>query len=128
EVAQIYASLPAGLNEPPQRLVGWNKVMLQPGQSRQISVTIPARRFATWNADAHAWQVNPGRYTLTAAGSSHDPNAQQQALDLTATQPLERRLTVCPRVSPCSLSGTRLRYRPDGARAVERVSPSRSRG
>ena len=88
EVAQIYASLPAILHEPPQRLVGWKKVMLQPGQAQQISVVIPAQRFATWNTDAHAWQVNPGSYILTAAGSSRDPNAQKQALDLTAMQPL----------------------------------------
>nr|WP_241025689.1 fibronectin type III-like domain-contianing protein [Burkholderia sp. Tr-20390] len=79
--------MPASLNEPPQCLVGWNKVMLQPGQSRRISVTIRARRFATWNADTHAWQVNPGHYTLTAAGSSRAPKAQQQTLDRTATQP-----------------------------------------
>ncbi len=76
EVAQIYASLPAGLGEPSQRLVGWTKVMLQLGQARQISVAVPARRFVTCNSDAHAWQVNPGSYTLTAARSSHAPNAQ----------------------------------------------------
>ncbi|WP_373688367.1 fibronectin type III-like domain-contianing protein, partial [Burkholderia pseudomallei] len=34
EVAQIYAALPAGLGEPPRRLVGRAKVALQPGQAQ----------------------------------------------------------------------------------------------
>ncbi|MEX3981192.1 beta-glucosidase [Paraburkholderia sp. EG287A] len=75
EVAQVYATLPPGLGEPPQRLVGWTKVALRPGQSQQVSVVIPARRLATWNVTKHAWQVHGGSYEIRAASSSRDTNA-----------------------------------------------------
>lgn len=58
EVAQVYAVLPAGLGEPPRRLVGRAKVALQPGQAQRVAVTIAAKRFATWGAGAHAWRLN----------------------------------------------------------------------
>ncbi|WP_246088913.1 beta-glucosidase family protein [Paraburkholderia guartelaensis] len=75
EVAQVYATLPPGLGEPPQRLVGWAKVALRPGQSQQVSVVIPARRLATWNVTTHSWQVHGGSYVIRAASSSRDTNA-----------------------------------------------------
>lgn len=82
EVAQVYAMLPTGLGEPPQRLVGWAKVVLAPGQARQIIVSIPAERLATWNTGKHAWQINPGKYVLRVGGSSRDSSALMQDIVL----------------------------------------------
>lgn len=82
EIAQVYATLPPGLGEPPQRLVGWAKVWLAPGQSKLVSVAIPAQRFATWDVSRHAWKVNEGSYKITAASSSRDPNALAQRVAL----------------------------------------------
>jgi len=84
EVAQIYATLPTGLGEPPQRLVGWQKVTLAAGQSQQISVTIPSQRFAIWNVTQHMWNVRAGTYKLSAGTSSRDPNALTSSVTLTA--------------------------------------------
>ncbi|MBV9746953.1 MAG: glycoside hydrolase family 3 C-terminal domain-containing protein, partial [Acidobacteriia bacterium] len=36
EIAQVYASLPATAQEPPKRLVAWEKVSLAPGELKQI--------------------------------------------------------------------------------------------
>ncbi|KVN11097.1 MULTISPECIES: glycoside hydrolase family 3 protein [unclassified Burkholderia] len=86
EAAQVYAALPAGLGEPPQRLVGWAKVALQPGQAQRVAVTIPAKRFATWDAGAHAWRLNAGSYRLSVAASSRDPNALSQPVSLSGAR------------------------------------------
>ncbi|WP_437836496.1 beta-glucosidase [Sorangium sp. So ce1153] len=75
ETAQVYATLPTGLGEPPQRLVDWKKVWLAPGESRMLSFVVPAQRLATWNVTTHAWKVNAGRYRFMAASSSRDPHA-----------------------------------------------------
>ncbi|WP_408600860.1 beta-glucosidase family protein [Paraburkholderia heleia] len=75
EVAQVYATLPPGLGEPPQRLVGWTKVALRPAQSQQVNIVIPARRLAIWNVTTHSWQVHGGSYEIRAASSSRDTNA-----------------------------------------------------
>ena len=40
EASQVYLTLPAEANEPSKRLVGFQKVELQPGESEQVSVTI----------------------------------------------------------------------------------------
>ena len=84
EVAQVYARLPEGLGEPPKRLVGWEKVVLGAGETRQLSITIPSQRFATWDIDRHAWKVNAGSYTLLAAGSSSEAGALASKVSLNA--------------------------------------------
>ena len=40
EVAQVYLGLPASLNEPPRRLVGWQKALLQPGASQAVTIEV----------------------------------------------------------------------------------------
>jgi len=82
EVAQVYATLPPGLGEPPKRLVGWARVDLRPGQSQQVNVVIPARRLATWNVATHAWQVHSGSYEIRAASSSRDTNALSERVSI----------------------------------------------
>jgi beta-glucosidase len=82
EVAQVYAALPPGLGEPPRRLVGWTKVLLQPGQAQLVKVFVPAQRLATWNVNRHFWQLDGGSYGITAAASSRDQNALSQRLSL----------------------------------------------
>ena len=84
QTVQIYAALPASLGEPPKRLVGWTKVVLQPGEARTVSVAVPAQRFAVWDANAHAWRIAAGSYGLSAAASSRDPQAQSTTVTLAA--------------------------------------------
>lgn len=75
EIAEVYASLPTGLGEPPKRLVGWQKVALQAGQSQQVSVSVAPKLLSTWDATNHVWKLNNGAYQLIAGASSRDPNA-----------------------------------------------------
>jgi len=82
EAAQVYAKLPSGLGEPPQRLVGWQKVSLQPGQSQQVSVSVPAKLLSTWDAANHKWKLNAGAYGLVAGASSRDANALTTSVSL----------------------------------------------
>src|SRR5205085_11913271 len=36
EIAEIYVAFPASADEPAKRLIGWNKVQLAPGESKQV--------------------------------------------------------------------------------------------
>jgi beta-glucosidase len=74
EVAQVYIAFPsiAEGDEPPLRLVGFQKVMLAPGQSKQITLSLDARSFSYWSVADHAWKVQPGAYTIEAGSSSAD--------------------------------------------------------
>jgi beta-glucosidase len=82
EIAEIYASLPEGSGEPPKRLIGWSKVALAPGESKEVSVTIDPKYLSIFDVDANAWKLLPGSYTILVGGSS-------KALDL--SQKLELR-------------------------------------
>lgn len=74
EVAQLYAALPAGVPgnpQPPKRLVGWKKVHLQPGQSEEVSITVPVKYLSTWDAAVNKrWVLNPGSYRFSVSASS----------------------------------------------------------
>jgi len=81
EVAQVYAQLPVSSGEPPQRLVAWQKLMLQPGQRKQINMVISRQRLAIWNVEQHQWQLPAGHYGLTVGDSSRDPDALRTGVD-----------------------------------------------
>ena len=70
EIAEVYSTMPAAAQEPPKRLVGWTKVMLEPGESKQVTVAIPRERFNIWDESSHGWKIEPGEYTLMAGPSS----------------------------------------------------------
>ena len=72
ETAEVYAGLPEAAGEPPKRLVGWNKVSLQPGESRQIDISIDPRYLSIFDEQADTWKLVPGEYTFLVGGSSQD--------------------------------------------------------
>jgi len=72
EVAEVYASLPAAASEPPKRLVGWSKVKLNPGESKQITVEVDPKYLSIFNVQQNGWQLLPGEYSFMVGGSSQD--------------------------------------------------------
>jgi beta-glucosidase len=70
EIAEVYAVLPASAAEPPKRLVGWSKVKLDPGQSKEVTIEIDPWYLSIFNVDRNAWQLLPGEYTFLVGGSS----------------------------------------------------------
>jgi beta-glucosidase len=72
EVAEIYAALPASAAEPPKRLVGWSKVALKAGESKEVTVDVQQKYLSIFNVDQNSWQLIPGDYTLMVGGSSQD--------------------------------------------------------
>jgi beta-glucosidase len=71
EVAQVYASLPDS-TEPPKRLVGFSKVWLKPGESREVMVPIHAKYLSIFDEAKNSWQLVPGSYTIMVGGSSKE--------------------------------------------------------
>ncbi|MFC8733117.1 glycoside hydrolase family 3 C-terminal domain-containing protein [Luteimicrobium sp. NPDC057192] len=70
DVVQFYLSQPTSSGEPPKSLVGFQKVTLEPGRSKKVSVTITARDASVWNTKAQSWALTPGTYTVRAGDSS----------------------------------------------------------
>ncbi len=78
EIAQVYATLPDSAGEPPKRLIGWARVDLSAGESRQVSIPVPHDRLTIYDESTDAWKLVPGSYTVLAGGSSQDLPLHQQ--------------------------------------------------
>lgn len=83
EVAQVYAAMPASADEPPKRLVAWQKVTLAAHTSRVVSMTVPPARFAIWQ---DRWVIPAGNASLLVGGSSRAPRFLKRSLLLKATK------------------------------------------
>ncbi|MGN6084370.1 beta-glucosidase family protein [Trinickia sp.] len=69
EVPQVYL---AGLNdpvEPPKRLVGWEKVSLNPSEARRVRVEIPAQMRRVWDTNRNGWKLATGGQFYVGASS-----------------------------------------------------------
>src|SRR5258706_820362 len=60
EVAEVYAALPEDAGEPPKRLVGWSKVKLNAGESKEVAIDVDPQFLAIFNVERNAWQLIPG--------------------------------------------------------------------
>ncbi|MGO9434655.1 MAG: beta-glucosidase family protein [Terracidiphilus sp.] len=78
EIAQVYASLPEAAGEPPKRLIGWARVELAPGESKQVSIPVAHDRLTIYDEASDNWKLVPGKYTVMAGGSSQDLPLHQQ--------------------------------------------------
>ncbi len=82
EVAQAYLAVPDGHGEPVKKLVGFAKIALEPGESRDVEILIDpldaAHPLAYWDNAARLWRTISGLYTVLVGSSSQD-------LRLTAT-------------------------------------------
>jgi beta-glucosidase len=74
EVAQVYLGLPTNLNEPPKRLVAWQKVKLDPGASQTATIEVDqndsSHPMSYWDTTSNLWKVAPGTYTIYLGNSS----------------------------------------------------------
>jgi beta-glucosidase len=71
DVAQLYVGDPAKTGEPPEQLKGFDKVSLQPGQTKRVSFRLSAAQaFSYWDTTANAWAVADGGYKLSIGDSS----------------------------------------------------------
>jgi beta-glucosidase len=70
EVAELYAMLPSAAKEPPKRLVGYEKLILAPGESRQVTIDVDPLFLTVYDEQENHLRVLPGRYSFAAGGSS----------------------------------------------------------
>jgi len=72
EIAEVYARLPKGTDEPYKRLAGWKRVTLAPGESQSITIAIDDRVLQTFDEGKNVWNMTKGEYQVMVGGSSDD--------------------------------------------------------
>ena len=73
EIVQVYArDVEASVERPPQELVGFEKIRLEPGERKTVSVAVKAEDLAFYDVSRHAWVIEPGDFKLLVGKSSRD--------------------------------------------------------
>ncbi|MGB3330611.1 MAG: fibronectin type III-like domain-contianing protein, partial [Thermomicrobiales bacterium] len=76
EVVQVYLELPEGIGQPPRRLVGFQKVLLEPGASQTVEIVVdPAganHPLSAWSYGARGFVIPDGTFTVHVGASSAD--------------------------------------------------------
>lgn len=73
EVAQLYVSKPNHkVFRPEEELKGFAKVMLEPGESKVVTIKLDDKAFRYFNVKTNGWEVEGGTYELRVAASSDD--------------------------------------------------------
>ena len=62
DTPEIYAAQELAGMESVRHLVGWNKVLLNPGETRRISIVADPRLLGHFDVTAHAWKIAAGGY------------------------------------------------------------------
>jgi beta-glucosidase len=76
EVPQVYVGAPA--NPPPsvqfavQKLVGFQRVKLDPGEGKQVSIHVSKRELSYWSTPAQNWVLPRGERKISVGASSRD--------------------------------------------------------
>lgn len=72
-VVQLYVSdRGSAVLRPDRELKGFEKVALQPGESRDVTFVLEKRAFAYWNTQLHDWHVQTGEFGIELGRSSRD--------------------------------------------------------
>ncbi len=73
DVVQIYVGQEkCSVQRPVRELKGFAKVVLQPGQTQNVQVSLPRDSFAFWSPVKKDWTIEPGIFTIEAGASSRD--------------------------------------------------------
>lgn len=73
EIAQLYvADVESTLYRPAKELKGFKKVFLQPGEEKEIALTLDRRSFAFYNVAINDWCVESGDFDILVGASSRD--------------------------------------------------------
>lgn len=73
EIVQLYVSdLKTTLPRPVKELKGFKKISLEPGQTETVTFEISRDDLSYFDADKHAWVVDPGKFEALVGASSRD--------------------------------------------------------
>ena len=73
EIVQLYVgSNSRYVKRPVRELREYTKILLQPGEAKDVTFKLNSRAFAWWSVVLHNWYLEPGKYTIEVGKSSRD--------------------------------------------------------
>ena len=80
-MVELYVNTPdadASLQRPIKRLEAFQKVALNTGETKTVSLAVKVPNLAFWNSTLNKWVVDTGRYGVQISKSSADADIQLQ--------------------------------------------------
>ncbi|MDN4056062.1 glycoside hydrolase family 3 C-terminal domain-containing protein [Massilia sp. YIM B02763] len=84
DVPQVYVEPLAAKWEAPKRLAGWDKVALQPGESKDVEVAVEPRMLGMFDEASRTWRVAKGKVKVMLAEDASGVNATSVTVDVPA--------------------------------------------
>jgi beta-glucosidase len=85
EVVQVYVHDPeSSVPRPEKELRGFDKVHLEPGETKTVTIELGARAFSFWDPRLRSWVVEPGTLEILIGASAADI---RERLSVTAVTP-----------------------------------------
>jgi beta-glucosidase len=72
EVVQLYIGVPEGAQEPPRQLKGFDKIMLQPGEVKTVTIPLKDENLMMFDEVDLEWKLFKGEYKVMVGSSSRD--------------------------------------------------------
>ena len=73
EISQCYISFKDHKkSDPYKKLQGFDKTLIEPGETKEIQIKIESKSFKTWNISKHNWVIEKGIYEILIGASSED--------------------------------------------------------
>jgi beta-glucosidase len=94
DVAQLYLGDPAAAGEPPLQLKGFQRVSLNPGQSTQVTFSLPPSATWWWDQSAGGWTQSAGTYQVYVGDSSAQANLPLHGTFTVTATPAARQAVV----------------------------------
>jgi beta-glucosidase len=87
EVVQLYAkpgsATPSLASEPKQKLIGFQRLSLAPGQTQTATIAVNLQNLRRWDDTSHRYKVDAGTYMIYARSSSDTPDQDSPSAPLT---------------------------------------------
>jgi beta-glucosidase len=79
EVVQLYThQVKCSVKRPARELRGFQRISLAPGETKTVTLNLPAAKLAFWDEKTHGFVVEPGAFDLMIGASSADIRQQGQ--------------------------------------------------
>jgi beta-glucosidase len=83
EVVQLYVhNNDKSTFQPREQLQGFERVSLNPGETKTVSFALPAEQLSYWDTSKHEYVINPGRFEVMV-GSASDDIRQRGSFEVT---------------------------------------------
>lgn len=90
EIVELYVSSPDQVMRPVRELKNFVKVFLQPGEEKEVTMTLNKRSFAGYSERLHDWHVPSGSYKIQIGRSSRDMVLEKSVeVESSAVMPME---------------------------------------